>query len=102
MEPCAPGSVEAGDRRNPESRVALLVRIAREFREMAGLSLTLAQASRLFHLDADLCQRVFAELAERGVVKRGSEEGSEGQLTHGDSAGAPSHDRAREIDRTTC
>jgi hypothetical protein len=43
-------------------------RISGEFREMPGLTLTLAQASRLFSLDSAQCARVLGSLVERGLL----------------------------------
>ena len=48
----------------------LRARVASEFREMPGLSLTLAQASRLFSLDRDRCERVLGALVQHGVLVR--------------------------------
>ena len=53
---------------------ALLHRIRMEYLEMPGLSLTCRQASRLWNLDASLCERILSELvAERFLA----------QATHG-------------------
>jgi hypothetical protein len=46
----------------------LRVRISAEFREMPGLTLTLAQASRLFSLEPMRCERVLGSLVEGGVL----------------------------------
>jgi hypothetical protein len=43
-------------------------RICAEFGEMPGLALTLAQASRLFHLDVSKCERVLEALVRDGVL----------------------------------
>jgi hypothetical protein len=43
-------------------------RVAREFREMPGLCLTLAQAMRLFSADARSCARVLDALVRTGVL----------------------------------
>jgi hypothetical protein len=40
----------------------LLTRVRAEFREMPGLHLTLAQASRLWHLDPAVCRTVLHTL----------------------------------------
>ena len=48
----------------------LRARVASEFREMPGLTLTLAQASRLFSLERDRCERVLGALVQRGVLVR--------------------------------
>jgi hypothetical protein len=47
---------------------ALQARVAAEFREMPGLTLTLAQAARLFSIDAAECERVLGALVERGLL----------------------------------
>ena len=46
----------------------LQARVSAEFREMPGLLLTLAQASRLFSIDTARCERVLGALVERGVL----------------------------------
>jgi hypothetical protein len=46
----------------------LQVRVSAEFREMPGLTLTLAQAARLFSIDAVRCERVLGALVDRGVL----------------------------------
>jgi hypothetical protein len=56
------------DRRVQSTREQLVERVAREFREMAGLSLTERQACRLFSMSPDTCDRVFRQLEERGRV----------------------------------
>jgi len=45
---------------------ASLLRIRSEFYEMPGLKLTLAQASRLFQLDASRCEQVLASMVDTG------------------------------------
>lgn len=55
----------------------LHARVAGEFREMPGLMLTLAQASRLFGLDADRCEHVLDTLVQQGLLVR------EGQIWRG-------------------
>jgi hypothetical protein len=47
---------------------ALQARVTAEFREMPGMRLTLAQAARLFSLEAARCERVLGALVERGVL----------------------------------
>ena len=47
---------------------ALLLRIRAEFTESPGLSLTLAQASRLFDLEIDRCERILMSLVDRGQL----------------------------------
>jgi hypothetical protein len=43
-------------------------RISAEFREMPGLTLTLAQAARLFNLEPTRCERLLRSLVEGGVL----------------------------------
>lgn len=47
---------------------ALVVRIRAEFTEMPGLSLTLAQASRLFDVEVRRCEQILASLVESGQL----------------------------------
>lgn len=60
----------APDRRDRSRRATLVRRIEAEFREMPGLCMTLRQASRLFGLSEDVCQRVLDQLAEENVIQR--------------------------------
>jgi hypothetical protein len=46
----------------------LHVRIRAEFAEMPGLKLTLPQASRLFNVDAERCQRALDRLVQSGSL----------------------------------
>jgi hypothetical protein len=46
----------------------LQTRIRGEFREMPGLTLTLAQATRLFSVDPARCEGVLVTLVEVGVL----------------------------------
>lgn len=46
----------------------LHVRIRAEYGEMPGLTLTLAQAARLFSLDPERCERVLGALVDGGVL----------------------------------
>jgi hypothetical protein len=57
------------DRRNGPGRKALVRRVRTEFEEMPGLCLTMAQAIRLFDLNADVCVRIFDELVEDGTLR---------------------------------
>lgn len=66
----APGRSHRTERRNLASRDALLRRVALEYAEMPGVSLTLAQAKRLFGLREDVCIRVLNALAEAGILRR--------------------------------
>ena len=51
----------------------LHARVIGEFREMPGLTLTLAQAARLFSLERDRCERVLKALVQHGVLVRRGE-----------------------------
>jgi hypothetical protein len=70
--PVSPGRQEAPrrERRNLASREELLRRMEVEYHEMPGLSLTLAQAQRLFGLRYDICARVLTTLVDRAVLRR--------------------------------
>jgi hypothetical protein len=48
----------------------MLQRISGEYLEMPGLRLTCAQAQRLFHLDAQACADLFAELVRVRFLAR--------------------------------
>jgi hypothetical protein len=48
----------------------LLLRVAGEYREMPGLSLTVRQAERLWGIDAGTCASVLTALVERRVLTR--------------------------------
>jgi hypothetical protein len=61
---------EGNDQRHGASRDQLRARIAGEFRDMAGLSLTLPQARRLFGLETGLCERLLNELTTDGFLER--------------------------------
>ena len=50
----------------PEAQVA--ERVRGEFREMPGLTLTLAQAGRLWSLDAGTCADVLSHLVSTGFL----------------------------------
>ena len=56
------------ERRDLVKRYALVQRVQREFDEMPGTSLTLAQASRLFALSPDICRRILQELVAEGAL----------------------------------
>ncbi|MGE0040839.1 MAG: hypothetical protein AB7H88_21080 [Vicinamibacterales bacterium] len=49
---------------------ALLTRARGEYLEMPGLSLTVAQACRLWQLDTALCVEVFAHLVSEGYLRQ--------------------------------
>ena len=53
-----------------DSREWLLRRLRAEYAEMPGLSLTPAQAQRLFGAARDDCDWALNELTERGVLRR--------------------------------
>ena len=53
----------------PAFREAIL-RVEGEYREMPGLSLTLAQAARLWGLDQGTCERVLTNLVDRRILRR--------------------------------
>jgi hypothetical protein len=48
----------------------LTMRVRSEYLEMPGLRLTTAQAQRLWNLDRQQCDAVFAVLIEAGIIKR--------------------------------
>jgi hypothetical protein len=52
-----------------ESSPLLLRRIHAEFLEMPGLSLTVAQAARLFDVAEGPCARVLCRLGEEGLLR---------------------------------
>ena len=56
------------ERRNLIARTTLLRRIRSEFEEMPGLSLTLAQAAKLFGVPPEVCSRILAQFAEEGLL----------------------------------
>jgi len=45
-------------------------RIASEFREMPGLVLTVAQASRFLDVDEASCERILTRLEKKGLLRR--------------------------------
>jgi DNA-binding IclR family transcriptional regulator len=61
-------SAESTDRRNATARDTLLEQFRSEMRHAPGLALTVEQASRLFNLPLDTCQRLIATLAHEGLV----------------------------------
>lgn len=58
------------DRRDGEARSRLLERIRSEFSEMPGLRLTSDQATRLWSMPADVCERIFSDLERTGFLRR--------------------------------
>ena len=69
--PITPSSFSRPERRDVSARDALLRRVWMEFVEMPCLSLTGAQARRLFGLRADVCQRVLQGLVEADALTLG-------------------------------
>jgi hypothetical protein len=72
--PLAPAVVRqpatvATERRNLVRRAALMHRIQREFEEMPGMSLTLAQATALFGVSRDAGSRILLGLTEAHVLR---------------------------------
>ena len=64
--------------RGNEQRLKLeeaIRRVRNDFLEMPGLLLTQPQASRLFGLDADLCEQVLDVLVEMGFLVRSGRAG---------------------------
>jgi hypothetical protein len=57
-----PAGLGHSDLRNLQARVSA------EFREMPGLTLTIAQAARLFSIEEDCCVRVLGALVQCGVL----------------------------------
>jgi hypothetical protein len=60
--------VDSSERRDNQSREALLGRLRQELRHAPGLALTPEQASRLFDLPQDVCGRLLASLAQQGAI----------------------------------
>ena len=54
----------------PDPKAVITERVRGEFREMPGLSLTLAQAERLWSLDASTCTEVLSSLVDAGFLAR--------------------------------
>src|SRR5947207_475370 len=54
-------------RRTPADQ-KLVERVRREFSDMRGLSPTIAQAQRLFHLRDEECLEIFAQLLQEGFL----------------------------------
>lgn len=53
-----------------DDATAMLQRIRGEFREMPGLKLTIAQASRLWHLDPASSRELLEALVVDGMLRR--------------------------------
>ena len=58
------------ERRDATRRQRLLQRFHDEYQHFPGMSLTADQAARLFAIRTDVCQRVFEELVQAGVLSR--------------------------------
>jgi len=57
------------ERRTPETREQIINNIVRAFHEIAGLSLTVAQACRLFVIaDRNRCERILHDAVARGLL----------------------------------
>jgi hypothetical protein len=54
----------------PDRTAVITERVRGEFREMPGLTLTQAQAQRLWSLDAATCTEVLSKLVENGFLSR--------------------------------
>lgn len=54
----------------PDQKTTITERVRGEFREMPGLTLTLAQAGRLWSLDTPTCREVLSQLVETGFLSR--------------------------------
>jgi hypothetical protein len=52
----------------------LVERVRREFSDMRGLSPTMAQARRLFHLADEECLEIFRQLLQEGFLVRCSDD----------------------------
>jgi hypothetical protein len=53
-----------------DAQALITERVRGEFREMPGLTLTLAQAGRLWSLDAATCADVLSQLVATGYLRR--------------------------------
>ena len=67
-----PASVRV-ERRDVAARHALLRRIHNEFQEMPGLSLTSAQAAKLFGLPHDIASRILERFTDAHVLRQSSD-----------------------------
>jgi len=63
-------SHSSAERRDSGTRWALLHRIWDEFDEMPGTSLTLPQASKLFGVPMEVCDRILVSLVQDGRLRR--------------------------------
>ena len=62
-----PVVVRPAFRRTPADQ-KLVERVRREFSDMRGLSPTMAQAKRLFHLGDEECLEIFTQLLREGFL----------------------------------
>lgn len=60
----------ASDFLTPDTQALITERVRGEFREMPGLTLTLAQAGKLWSLDAATCADVLSHLVSTGFLCR--------------------------------
>ncbi len=61
---------DQNERRDSAARGRLVQRIRSEFSEMPGLRLTREQATRLWSLPGEVCERLFSELERTGFLRR--------------------------------
>jgi hypothetical protein len=58
----------------PAADQKLVERVRREFSDMRGLSPTMPQARRMFHLEHDECYEIFAQLLQEGFLDLGADD----------------------------
>jgi hypothetical protein len=68
-----PPVVASTARRAPADQ-KLVERVRREFSDMRGLSPTMAQATRLFHLAHEECFEIFRQLLQEEFLVRGADD----------------------------
>jgi hypothetical protein len=61
---------QTSDLPKPDQKLMIAERVRGEFREMPGLSLTLAQAQRLWSLDTTTCNEILLQLVDTGFLSR--------------------------------
>jgi hypothetical protein len=61
-------SARSGAQLHKPADQKLVERVRREFSDLRGLSPTIAQARRLFHLADDECLEIFAQLLQEGFL----------------------------------
>lgn len=64
------GPMSSGLTVRPDTRALITERVRGEFREMPGLTLTLAQAGRLWSLDSATCSDILNHLVDAGFLCR--------------------------------